>query len=221
MTGLEEVWPLFGLTITSPRLQLNPIRDDQLPELIDAVLAGIHDPAVMPFGVPWTDAPPEVLVRETLKHQWRARCAVEPGNWTVNFAASVDGRVIGMQDLSARDFGILRTVHTGSWLTRRMHGKGYGTEMRRAVLQFAFDYLGARTATSEAADWNAASLGVSRSLGYRDNGISTAVSRPGEVSRQQHLRLVAGDFVRGDWSIGVHGFQAARRALLHTGGDAG
>lgn len=220
MTRLEEVWPLFGLRITSPRLELNPIRDDQLPGLVDAVLAGIHDPAVMPFAVPWTDASPEVLVRETLKHQWRARCAVEPENWTVNFAVSVDDRVIGMQDVSARDFGVLRTVHTGSWLTREMHGRGYGLEMRRSVLQFAFDYLGARAATSEAADFNAASLRVSRSLGYRDNGVSTAVARPGEVSRQQHLRLVAADFVRGDWSIGVHGFQDARSALLRTDGGA-
>lgn len=62
MTRLEDVWPLFGLLISTPRLTLNPVRDEQLPGLIDAVLAGIHDPAVMPFGVPWTDAPCSSLI---------------------------------------------------------------------------------------------------------------------------------------------------------------
>ncbi len=50
--GLTEVWPLFGLSIATPRLTLTPVRDDQLPGLIDAILAGIHDPSVMPFSIP-------------------------------------------------------------------------------------------------------------------------------------------------------------------------
>lgn len=108
MTRLEDVWPLFGLQISTPRLALNPVRDEQLPGLIDAVLAGIHDPAVMPFGVPWTDAPREDLIRGTAQHQWRQRCTVEPENWTLNLAVCREGRVIGVQDLSARDLSIQR-----------------------------------------------------------------------------------------------------------------
>jgi hypothetical protein len=66
MMQLAELWPLFGLALRTPRLSLTPVRDEQLPELVDAVLAGIHDPAEMPFGVPWRDAPRDVLVRETV-----------------------------------------------------------------------------------------------------------------------------------------------------------
>lgn len=207
MMALTEVWPLFGLELRTPRLSLTPIRDEQLPELVDAVLAGIHDPAVMPFGVPWTDAPRDVLVRETAKHQWRQRCSVEPGDWTINFAVGFEGRIIGVQDVSARDFPLLRTVHSGSWLTQSAQGRGLGKEMRAAILLFAFDHLDAVAALSEAADWNAASLGVSRRLGYQPNGVSDVVSRPGEVTRQIHLRLEADRFIRPDWKLRAEGLE--------------
>lgn len=45
-----------------------------------------------------------------------------------------------------------------------------GKEMRAAVLSLAFDHLGAEVASSGAWEWNATSLGVSRALGYVDNG---------------------------------------------------
>lgn len=202
---LADVWPLFGLELFTPRLALTPVRDEQLPELVDAVLAGIHDPAVMPFGVPWTDAPQDELIRETVKHQWRQRCSVGPQNWTINFAVTFENRVVGMQDISAHDFPLLRAVHSGSWLTQAVQGQGIGGEMRAAVLLFAFDHLGAHVALSEAADWNSASLAVSRGLGYEANGVSEVVSRPGEVTRQLHLRLEAERFIRPSWKLRVEG----------------
>ena len=214
MTRLEDVWPLFGLRISTPRLELNPVRDDQLPGLVDAVLAGIHDPSVMPFTVPWTDAPRDELIRESVKHQWRQRCSVLPDHWTINFAVSYQGKLIGMQDLSTEDLFLRRTVQTGSWLTRSEHGRGLGKEMRSAVLMFAFDYLGAQWAVSDAASWNTSSLGVSRNLGYVDNGVSVAVARPGESEEIQHVRLGTAGFVRPAWTITVEGFDAARPALV-------
>lgn len=205
MMPLTEIWPLFGLELRTPCLSLTPVRDEQLPELVDAVLAGIHDPAVMPFGVPWTDAPRDVLIRETAKHQWRQRCSVDRDSWTINFAVSFEGRVVGMQDVGARNFPLLRTVHSGSWLTQDAQGRGLGKEMRAAILLFAFDHLGAHAALSEAADWNGASLGVSRGLGYEPNGVSDVVARAGQVTRQVHLRLEADSFRRPGWELEVAG----------------
>lgn len=205
MMRLTDVWPLFGLELRTPRLSLSPVRDEQLPELVDAVLAGIHDPSVMPFGVPWTDAPRDVLIRETAKHQWRQRCSVDRDSWTINFAVSFEGLVVGMQDVSARDFPILRTVHSGSWLTKAAQGRGLGKEMRAAILLYVFDHLGADVALSEAADWNGASLGVSSGLGYETNGMSDVIARAGEVTRQVHLRLEADRFRRPDWELEVAG----------------
>ncbi|GAB3532411.1 GNAT family protein [Arthrobacter tecti] len=216
MMSLADVWPLFDLELRTPRLRLALVRDEQLPEVVDAVLAGIHDPSVMPFSVPWTEAPREQLIRETAKHQWRQRCTVEPGNWTLNFAVEFEGRVVGMQDVSARDFALLRTVHSGSWLTQAVQGQGLGKEMRAAVVLFAFDYLNATAALSEAAEWNGASLGVSKSLGYRANGVSDVVGRPREVIRLVHIRLEEEFLTRPEWSLQVSGFEPVR-ALL-TGG---
>ena len=99
-----------------------------------------------------------------------------------------DGEVIGTQSLDARTFTTLREVGTGSWLGRAHHGQGYGMEMRAAVLELAFTGLGARWATSEAFADNAASYGVSRRLGYVDDGIARHQVR-GEAVVGRRLRL--------------------------------
>jgi RimJ/RimL family protein N-acetyltransferase len=211
---LVGVWPLFGLVIRTPRLLLTPVRDDHLPELVDAVLAGIHDPTEMPFGVPWTDAPRDVLILETAKHQWRTRAQVSVESWTLNFAVLHEGRVVGVQDLTARSFPLLRRVGSGSWLTRRAQGQGFGTEMRSAVLQLAFDHLGATSAVSEAASWNRASLGVSRRLGYTDNGTALVEARKCQVETQQNVLLTKEGFLRPDWTAEVEGLEAASVQLI-------
>ena len=81
-----------------------------------------------------------------------------------------DGRIIGTQAIGAMDFGVCGEIETGSWLGQEFQGRGYGKEMRAAVLHLAFEGLGAQAANSEAFYWNAASISVSRSLGYEPNG---------------------------------------------------
>jgi RimJ/RimL family protein N-acetyltransferase len=212
--NVVDVWPLFGLSLSSPRLQMRIVRDEDIPALLEAVYAGVHDAAVMPFAVPWTDAAPDELRRNFAQHQWRQRLSVQPNNWTLNFAVILDGVPIGVQDMSAVDFSVRQTVSSGSWLTRSRQGAGLGTEMRAAMLIFAFDHLGAEVAESGAATWNVASLGVSRRLGYSDNGMSRAAPRPGQVIEEQRLRLLRDDFRRPSWKLRVEGLDAARRDLL-------
>ena len=53
----EQIWPPFALRIAAGDLQLAVVREGDLPELVELVLDGIHDPAEMPFLFPWTDAP--------------------------------------------------------------------------------------------------------------------------------------------------------------------
>lgn len=217
---LVSVWPLFGLRLATPRLELRLVRDEDLPGIVDAVLAGIHDPARMPFSVPWTDAPRHTLVRETLRHTWRMRANIRPESWDLGFVVCRNSVPIGMQDLNARDFSVTRTVGTGSWLSQPHQGQGYGKEMRSAVLAFAFDHLGAEVAESDAAVWNESSLGVSRSLGYVANGVRRVVARPGEVMEQQQVRLEAKRFLRPGWQLSVEGAEAAREELLAAPGTA-
>lgn len=202
---LEEIWPLFGLEITTPRLLLRPVRDTDLPGLAQAALDAVHDPERTPFSVPWTDAAPADLPRNLASFQWSLRNRVSPHNWTVAFAVHFEDRVVGSQDLSAYDFTNRRTVNTGSWLTKSLHGHGLGTEMRAALLLFAFDVLGAEWAESGAARWNEASLNVSKKLGYELNGVTRVAPRAGESVDEQRVRLRKTAFVRPDWSISVRG----------------
>lgn len=105
-----------------------------------------------------------------LQQFWRALGTWKRDDWRLPLAVWHDGAVIGLQELEARNFAVLRTVESSSFLVREARGKGLGKEMRRAVLSLAFDHLGAEFATSGAWEDNAASLGVSRAVGYVDNG---------------------------------------------------
>ena len=100
----------------------------------------------------------------------------------------VDGEVVGVQSLMAVDFAALRRVKTGSWLGPVHQGKGIGKEMRSAILQFAFEELGAVEAHSGGCLDNESSLGVSRALGYEENGRRTVLRR-GIPTEMLELRL--------------------------------
>lgn len=197
-------WPFRDLVLSTPRLELRPDDDESLAELVELTLDGIHPPDRMPFGVEWTDAPREQLGLNTLQHYWRVRSTLSPQRWTVNFVVRLDGRVVGVQSLGADDFPVLREVTSGSWIGLRHQGRGIGTEMRAAVLAFAFDHLGAVAARSSAFTDNLASHGVSRKLGYRPDGTFTQVRR-GEPAEQIRLLVTPGTFRRPDWTLAVRG----------------
>jgi RimJ/RimL family protein N-acetyltransferase len=199
-------WPLADLVLRTPRLELRPDDDAGLVELADVALGGVHPPEEMPFVVPWTEADPRELGRRTLQHCWSRRAELAPERWTVDFLVRRDGRVIGMQGLSGRDFAITREVSTGSWLGRPHQRDGVGTEMRAAVLLFAVDHLGAVRARSAAFVGNAASLRVSEKLGYRADGTETVVRR-GRSTADVRLVVEAADLVRPEWELAVEGVE--------------
>ncbi|AIY03787.1 MULTISPECIES: GNAT family N-acetyltransferase [Arthrobacter] len=217
MLTMHDVWPLFDLTITSPRLVMRVVRDEDLPGIVAAALAGIHDPARMPFSVPWTDADPVDLARGMARHQWELRAGVRPDHWTLNFTVLLDGVPIGTQSVGASGFSANQTVNSGSWLTQSQQGKGYGREMRATALLFAFDFLGAEAAESSATIWNAPSLGVSRSLGYHFGATKPIEPRPGQPDMLQELSVAAAEFKRPAWDILVEGFDAVAQDLLLAG----
>ena len=94
---------------------------------------------------------------------------------------------------TARSFASTRTVGTGTWLGRDFQGQGHGKTMRGAMLALAFDGLGALAAETEAFLDNQASAGVSRALGYRENGVGT-LSPQGEPRPTQRFRMTLEDW---------------------------
>ncbi|GAA1309831.1 putative succinyl-CoA transferase [Planotetraspora silvatica] len=201
-------WPLFGLRLTTPRLELRLPSLDDLDALADRALEGVHEPGFMPFLVPWTAAPADRLPVATIQHHLEVLASWRPEHWRANFIVVHDGQVIGSQTLAGLDFANSREVSSGSWLGLAWHGRGLGTEMRAAVLHLAFEGLGAESATSSAFVDNPASLAVSRKLGYREDGINTRVVQ-GKRRIDQRLRLQRGDFT-SPVPVEIHGLDGCR-----------
>ena len=212
MTALSSLWPLFSLTLTTPRLVLRPITDDDIPAAVAAARSGIHEPGKSPFSTPWAEVPAEELGPNMARWHWRCRAETTPESWSLILGIWHEGLLVGCQDVGAKDFAALKTVSTGSWLKQSVQGRGLGKEMRAAVVLYAFDWLKAEVAESEAAAWNAASLGVSRALGYELNGI-TRTAWGDKVEDVQKIRLTPATFKRPDWTLQVEGHEPAASFL--------
>ena len=181
-------WPLFDLRIWTARLELRLPTEVELLELVELARSGIHDPAEMPFGFAWTDQPSPQFERSFMQYHWSTRANWSPGKWSLDLGVWIDGRLVGTQGMGAENFAVLRTVSTGSWLSREFQGQGIGKEMRTAVLGFAFDHLGAAWATSGSFVDNPASAAVSRAVGYEEDGMDVLAPR-GEAKELVRWRM--------------------------------
>lgn len=172
----HKLWPLFDLSIATPRLVMRLATDDELAELAEIADESIFaHSASMPFVLRWPYLPsPD---RERSLYQWNtlSRATWQPQNWNLPLTAFLDGTPIGVQAMEAKNFGKLRVVETGSWLGANWQGKGLGTEMRAALVELAFAELDAAEAHSTARTDNPRSSAVSLKLGYVENGIAPAL----------------------------------------------
>jgi RimJ/RimL family protein N-acetyltransferase len=210
----HQHWPLFDLEVRTPRLTLRYLDDDLGTQLATLAAGGIHDPSVMPFAIPWSDAASPDLERDALRFYWRSRAETSVSRWNISFAVLVDDVVVGSTGLGATDFPVTRSFETGSWLGRAHQGRGIGTEMRVATLHVGFLALDALVATTGAFEDNAPSLGVTRKLGYVANGVRH-VKRRGELARIEHYVMDRDHFltdVRRD-DIEITGDEPARELL--------
>ncbi|SFB43401.1 Protein N-acetyltransferase, RimJ/RimL family [Amycolatopsis marina] len=185
---LADHFPLFGLRLTTPRLELRLPSPEELGALADLAARGVHDADAMPFIVPWTDQPPAKVALSVVQHHWQQLGNWTPQDWSLDLAVFDSGVVVGQQSISAHNLAITREVRTGSWVGQPHQGRGIGTEMRAAVLHLAFAGLHAEEAISAAFDDNIASSAVSRKLGYQPDGVHRrAVS--GRLTIEHRLRL--------------------------------
>ena len=168
---MSRPWPLFDLAITTPRLRLEYATDAHLEELASFRAGQIIAAGEEPFDMPasfYMDPPASQW--KAMIGEWGARSRTSAEWWHLSFAVIVDGELVGQQNVTGENFVVLRTVNSMSFLKRSRQGQGIGKEMRAAVLHLAFDGLGAVRAESDAFVDNAASIGVTRALGYEDNG---------------------------------------------------
>ena len=198
-------WPLFDLRLRCRDVRLRAMREDDLEGLAAVLPADVgHDPRLELFNL----GEAENERRLFYQGYWRALGTWSPASWVLHMAVEHGGALVGVQTLEGEDFPHLRTVDSASWLVPGARGRGVGVAMRIAVLGLAFDRLGAVAAVSSATAGNAASLGVSRRIGYLDNGVGL-VRESGGVAPLQHLRLPV-DRWRHGGEVTIRGFEACR-----------
>jgi RimJ/RimL family protein N-acetyltransferase len=189
-------WPMFDLRLTTDDLQLRHLTEPDLTSLASILP---DDAEQDPSSTSYPGLDPD-RNRAVVVHQdyWRARGNWRPESWALSFGVFRDGELMGYQGLEGEDFTRLRTVDSSSFLTTATRGHGLGKQMRAAVLALAFGPLGARFAITSAWTDNYASLGVSRALGYVDNGV-TAHRRGDMVGEMAHMRLTREQWFTSGW----------------------
>ncbi|WP_425514224.1 GNAT family N-acetyltransferase [Deinococcus aestuarii] len=181
-------WPLYGLTLRTPRLELRYPREPELGQFAEIAANGVSRPGQRTFLTPWTELLPEQRGLCVIQNHWGSKAEWGIHSRVLNLGVFAEGQPIGMVSLRGKEFSVLREVTTGSWLGLDFQGQGYGTGARIALLHFAFENLGAVAARTEVFQENAASQGVSRKLGYRPDGLSRDVL-DGQVIVSDRLRL--------------------------------
>ena len=208
----HSYWPLFGLCLASRDLTLRPMTEADLAPLAGLLPADVElDPAAIRFPV--GPEGEERVSRGIVLHQgyWRSYGTWRPDAWRLTFTVRAGQRILGLQELEGNDFLTLRTVDTASWLAREARGRGYGQQMRAAVLALAFGPLAAELAITSAWHDNHASLGVSRALGYLPNG-ETRHARGDGADVMVHMRLPRAAWLASGLGDGVRitGFEPCR-----------
>src|SRR4051812_3252606 len=196
-------WPVLDIRVHVGDLSLHPLTEADLAALARALPSDVE---LNPTSPRYAGSDP-AAERGTILHQdyWRAMGTWTVDAWRLNFGVWRGDTLLGAQELEGNDFAALRTVDTASFLAPAARGAGLGKQMRRAVLAVAFGPLGAGHAISSAWHDNAASLGVSRSPGYVDNGV------------EQHRPEGRHPDGRADWVDDMVHLRLSRDAWLGSG----
>jgi RimJ/RimL family protein N-acetyltransferase len=204
-----DLTPLSGLVLRTPRLELRLPSEDELRDLALLAQQGVHDPERMPFLVAWTDPSP-TFVEDFLAYHAAVRTDWHPDDWRLELGVFHTGRPIGIQVINAERFSTCRTTGSASWLASDWQGNGYGTEMRTAILEFAFSGLDAHAAVSGAFVDNPASARVSAKLGYAEDGVRWPTVR-GRAVHEDRFRLTRDRFNASEHvPVTIEGLDACR-----------
>ena len=212
-------WPIFDIRLAVGDVTLRPVTEADLVPLARLRPDDVEsDPRLPAYAGVDADVAAGIGLHQSY---WSSLGNWRPDSWRLEFAVCAGGALAGMQEMEAAQFAVRRTVETASWLHGDFRGRGVGKAMRLAVLALAFDGLGAEVAETEAWADNVASLGVSRALGYVDNGASRQV-RGDRADDMPRLRLTRTVWKLRNTSHGVRveGLAACRHLFGVTSQDA-
>lgn len=127
---------------------------------------------------------------------------------TVTFAVCLkqDDAMIGVVDLEEIDW-INRTGETASWIgAAEYRGKGYGTEAKHLLLEYAFDRIHLHVLRSWVIEPNTRSAAALAKQGYRPAGRFRWV----EMRDGKYVDALAFDVLRDEWVVARDAWQASR-----------
>ena len=108
---IAELWPPFRIRVSCGPLDMRAMRDSDFPEALAVAHSGVHAPGRLPFYVPWTEATGTDLERSFLQYHWGERAALSPERWSLDLGVWHEGRFVGVQGVSTRDF-----FHRGAFI---------------------------------------------------------------------------------------------------------
>ena len=169
----EDVWPPYGIKLSWRGITLRPVRPADAVGLGRILDAGILPPSQYHFmgGMFKKEAVNEAAwARQVLRYEADLIRRWRTDSWKLQFAVSIEDRLIGCQSIEADKFPSDRCFETGSYLAAPVQGRGIGRIMRAMIIEFGFRCLDGRVAVSGYHPENAASAAVSRHLGYQATG---------------------------------------------------
>ncbi len=217
---LTDLFAPFGLRITAGDITLRLFRDSDLPAYAELVSSPLFADETAPHVFDWWTKDADVRLLNSQQFLWTARAGITPESWTLTMGVFEGDRLIGSQDVGAKDFATLRVVDSGSYLRLDAQGRGVGTLMRQMMLVFAFDHLGAVRAESGAIMGNHRSLAVSRHCGYQLDGTSVVLNGANRVELQRVV-VTPDTVIRPDVDVRVQGVTPALLEQLGVSAPAG
>ena len=172
---LTDAWPLFGLRLRTEHLVLRMPTDDDVVELLQVAKAGIHPPDEMPFGMAWTSVEGAAFDRGFMQHYWRTRGRLlrrRPGSstsWSSWTAARSAPSHVEAEEFATFADGPHRVV-AGPRAPGPRPRQGDARRGARVRLRRARRAASRRRPPSSTTH---ASNGVSRALGYEENGLGS------------------------------------------------
>lgn len=203
--SLAEIWPLYHLKISTPRLVLHLPDPEETIGLARVAARGIRVDGEPRYQAEWLYGSPTTIERGLFQALARDMANWQASDWSLGLGIFLDEQPIGVQHIFSRQFAQTRGFGSGIWLGIAYQGQGFGTECGRAVLTFGFDGLDAEEAYIGAWSDNQRSIRMMEKLGYQLNGGYRQI-RDGVVVRDQRM-----SFTRGQWktqqvtqSKGIH-----------------
>lgn len=170
-------FPLLSLRVITPRLTLRPAQIEELDQLAQVSKGNILEKEKAHFfNNDWPFQKSPAYEENFIKHYWHNLSAWEKDNWTLNLTIFYKHNPIGEMSLGATNFENRKSIITGSWILSSYRKRGLGVEARAGALFLGFNKIGAATMASAAHKDNTPSHNVSKTLGYKENGIASTHS---------------------------------------------